>query len=518
MPREQVPALLAARDALVNNMRAGAPDKVVYEAAATCLPVLASNPVFAGFLPDALRFPREDARRARRPDPRCWRSSTSQHIGRSCASGSCATTRSSPGPTGSSSSRRDESVSDDGRPARRQGRRGSPARRRTCSRCCPDLRERGWDARFCLLHEDEPGAWEFAGAPRRRRRPGRRRPAARATPTRSPSRGCFASSAGDRPAILHTHLVHADAYGLPAGKLARVPVLASTKHGFNAVPRAAGVRASATGRSAALARPAHRDLRRSRPLPRRDGGLRPSRLSRSSTTGSPPGPSRRRHRGRAAAALRRPARPDQGPRRRFCARFAEARGSVPGARARASRATVRCAASSRRLARRARARATPSASSAASSPVAPAYEGRRSSSSRRAARVSAWSRSRRPSAARAVIASAVGGLPEIVDDGRTGVLVPAARRRRARRRDRRARVRPRRARAAMGAAARERALSEFSLERCADRTDALYRAALERAARAARGRRRRRRAARARSPTAPGSGSRPAKSIAASVS
>jgi glycosyltransferase involved in cell wall biosynthesis len=61
VPREQVPALLAAADALVNNMRAGAPDKIVYEAAATCLPVLASNPVFAGFLPDSLRFPREDA-------------------------------------------------------------------------------------------------------------------------------------------------------------------------------------------------------------------------------------------------------------------------------------------------------------------------------------------------------------------------------------------------------------------------------------------------------------------------
>ena len=36
--------LLAGADALVNNMRAGATDKVVYEAAATCLPVLASNP------------------------------------------------------------------------------------------------------------------------------------------------------------------------------------------------------------------------------------------------------------------------------------------------------------------------------------------------------------------------------------------------------------------------------------------------------------------------------------------
>ena len=60
VPRVEVPVLLAGADALVNNMRAGAPDKVVYEAAATCLPVLASNPVFEGFLPDELRFPRDD--------------------------------------------------------------------------------------------------------------------------------------------------------------------------------------------------------------------------------------------------------------------------------------------------------------------------------------------------------------------------------------------------------------------------------------------------------------------------
>jgi glycosyltransferase involved in cell wall biosynthesis len=59
--RKRVPELMAGVDALVNNMRAGAPDKVVYEAAASCLPVLASNPVFAGFLRDELRFPRENA-------------------------------------------------------------------------------------------------------------------------------------------------------------------------------------------------------------------------------------------------------------------------------------------------------------------------------------------------------------------------------------------------------------------------------------------------------------------------
>ena len=46
VPRAQVPELFASADVLVNNMQAGAPDKVVYEAAAACLPVLASNPVF----------------------------------------------------------------------------------------------------------------------------------------------------------------------------------------------------------------------------------------------------------------------------------------------------------------------------------------------------------------------------------------------------------------------------------------------------------------------------------------
>jgi glycosyltransferase involved in cell wall biosynthesis len=46
VPRSQVPELFARADLLVNNMEAGAPDKVVYEAAAACLPVLASNPVF----------------------------------------------------------------------------------------------------------------------------------------------------------------------------------------------------------------------------------------------------------------------------------------------------------------------------------------------------------------------------------------------------------------------------------------------------------------------------------------
>jgi len=46
VPRSELPQLFARADLLINNMEAGAPDKVVYEAAASCLPVLASNPVF----------------------------------------------------------------------------------------------------------------------------------------------------------------------------------------------------------------------------------------------------------------------------------------------------------------------------------------------------------------------------------------------------------------------------------------------------------------------------------------
>jgi glycosyltransferase involved in cell wall biosynthesis len=60
VPRSEIPRLLAASDALVNNMRAGAPDKVVYEAGAGCVPVLASNPVFDTFLEPEQRFARED--------------------------------------------------------------------------------------------------------------------------------------------------------------------------------------------------------------------------------------------------------------------------------------------------------------------------------------------------------------------------------------------------------------------------------------------------------------------------
>src|ERR687883_129013 len=96
----------------------------------------------------------------------------------------------------------------------------------------PRLRERGWNVRMLMLHEHEPGAWEFA-----------RELEARGVPLDAiPLRAdvdplAFLHLAGylvrHRPALLHTHLVHADVYGQLAGTLARVPLRFSTKHGFN---------------------------------------------------------------------------------------------------------------------------------------------------------------------------------------------------------------------------------------------------------------------------------------------
>jgi glycosyltransferase involved in cell wall biosynthesis len=62
--RSEVPTILHRADCLVNNMEAGAPDKIVYEAGASCLPVIASNPVFDELL-DGLAVPF----RFRRDDP-----------------------------------------------------------------------------------------------------------------------------------------------------------------------------------------------------------------------------------------------------------------------------------------------------------------------------------------------------------------------------------------------------------------------------------------------------------------
>jgi len=96
----------------------------------------------------------------------------------------------------------------------------------------PDLRERGWDVRFLMLHEDEPGAWEFAEALEARRVPlDDIRLRSDVDPLAFGEVCAYLVRVG--PRILHTHLVHSDVYGQLAGSLARIPLRLSTKHGFN---------------------------------------------------------------------------------------------------------------------------------------------------------------------------------------------------------------------------------------------------------------------------------------------
>ena len=96
----------------------------------------------------------------------------------------------------------------------------------------PLLRARGWDARMLVMHQGEPGAADFLeamtakGVPVEQLR-------IRADLDPLAFGGLVARLIRRRPAVLHTHLVHADLYGLTAGALARVPVRVSTKHGFN---------------------------------------------------------------------------------------------------------------------------------------------------------------------------------------------------------------------------------------------------------------------------------------------
>jgi len=96
----------------------------------------------------------------------------------------------------------------------------------------PDLKARGWDIRFLMLHEQEPGAWEFARALEAGNVPV---DAIEMTADVDPRTFFRVLSylVTQRPTILHTHLVHADAYGQTAGTLAGVPIRLSTKHGFN---------------------------------------------------------------------------------------------------------------------------------------------------------------------------------------------------------------------------------------------------------------------------------------------
>jgi glycosyltransferase involved in cell wall biosynthesis len=339
----------------------------------------------------------------------------------------------------------------------------------------PALRERGHDVRLVMLHEDEPGAAVFASRLRAADVPvdelRLRRAASPVTFTR-----LTRLVRRHAPTIVHTHLVHADFLGLTAAKLARVPVRASTKHGFN--PFRDGRLFAAADRS--VAGLAHLHIAISAGLARylaAREGLDEARFE-IVHYGIVPGP--------------RPEALPQSPRLAVVGRLIPIKGhatllaAVAGARERVPGLTLEIAGDGA-LERQLRTTATRLGLDDAVSflgriaPAAPVLE--------RAAIVVVPSLGEgfgmvaleAMERGRPVIASAVGGLPEIVDDGRTGILVPPSDSAALAEAIAELATDPARA-AAMGLAGRARALEAFSQERCTDRIEELYRVALAGAA------------------------------------
>jgi glycosyltransferase involved in cell wall biosynthesis len=323
-----------------------------------------------------------------------------------------------------------------------------------------------------MLHEGEPGAEELASRLERTGVPVERVRMRAAVDPLAFGR-LLRYLRRNRPDVVHTHLVHADFHGLVAGRLARAPVLVSTKHGFNPF-RGTRVFALADRTVARLA-DVHVAISAglARYLAESEGFDAASFVvvHYGIEAGPPPPP------------------PPDEPRLAVVGRLipikghatlleavARARAESPGLvleiagegplepelRATAERHGLRDSVSV--LGRVAP--AGPVLERAAVAVVPSLGEG--------FGMVALEAMER----GRAVIASDVGGLPEILDAGRTGLLVPPG--------DADALARaiveladdPAGA-AALGSAGRERALAEFSQDRCTDLIEALYRTALE---------------------------------------
>ena len=331
----------------------------------------------------------------------------------------------------------------------------------------PALRERGLDVRFAMLHEDEPGAAEFAA-----RLEAHGIPVDRIRLRRSLGPLAFSRLVRIirryRPSIVHTHLVHADFHALPAGRLTRVPLLVSTKHGFNPFRdgRVFALADRLVGRLADVHIAISAGL--ARYLAEREGfdettfqvvhyGIEPG--------DAPPAPA-----GRPKLAIVGRLIPIKGHDVLFRALAAARRerpeltldvvgdGPLGG--------QLRAAVDELGL-------GDAVTFSGRVSPVAPAFEAAEivvvPSFGEGFGMVALEAMER----GRAVVASAVGGLPEIVDDGRTGLLVPPGHVDALAAAIRDLTASPART-AAMGAAGRARALEQFSQDRCTDRILELY--------------------------------------------
>ncbi len=335
----------------------------------------------------------------------------------------------------------------------------------------PALAARGYDVHFAMLHEGEAGAEELASRLEQAGVAVERVGIAAAADPRSFLR-LGRTIRRLRPDVLHTHLVHADFHGLVAGRLARVPVLVSTKHGFNPFR---GSRAfAAADRAVAALADVHIAISAglARYLAESEGF--DEECFEVVHYGIEAGPE--------------PPPPPAAPRFAVVGRLIPIKGHevLLGALARVREEvpdlTVEIAGDGplepelRRLTRHLGlddivsflgrvAPATPVLERASVVVVPSLGEG--------FGMVALEAMDR----GRAVIASAVGGLPEIVDDGRTGILVPPADAAALGAAMRELALDPARA-AELGAAGRARAIARFSQERCTDRVEALYRTAL----------------------------------------
>ena len=329
----------------------------------------------------------------------------------------------------------------------------------------PLLRDRGWDVRMIVLHQGEPGAREFL-----------ERLDVPAEPMRM--RAGFDPIVAARLArrlrgvpIVHAHLVHAHFHALPAARLARVPLRIAHHHGFNEF-RAGGLFGAA---DRFVQRAANRHVAISAGLARyleRTEGLR--------------GPFAVVHYGIAAGAD--PSPPPAEPRLAAVGRLIPIKGfdvllrAFEQARERVPALTLELAGSGQ-LDAELRAAAPKGVTLLGRvAPATPVLE--------RAAVVVVPSRGEgfgmvaleAMERGRAVIASDVGGLPELVQAGENGLVVPAE--------DETALAEalvalatdPERTRQ-MGEAGRRRALEQFTEEAAADRIDAIYRARHERVCR-----------------------------------
>jgi glycosyltransferase involved in cell wall biosynthesis len=329
----------------------------------------------------------------------------------------------------------------------------------------PQLRDRGWDARMLVLHEGEAGAGEFV---ERMRAAGVPTDAWRMRLDLDPT-VTLRFLARQRPTILHTHLVHADVLALPAAALGRVPIRISTKHGFNAFR---GNRLVASVDRAA-ARLAHRQIAISHGLA--------SYLE--ATQGYSAGTFTVVHYGIEAGPE--PLPPAASTRLLAVGRLIEIKGfdvllrAFAVARRQVPQLSLELAGAGPLEQRLAASAPDGVTFLGRMSDVAPCYE--RSSVVVVPSRGEGFGLVALEAAerGRAAIVSDVGGLPEIVAHGETGLVVPAG--------DEQAlaesivaltgnadRLR------AMGAAARRRAVQEFSADAAATGVEAVYREELER--------------------------------------